>query len=175
MPDYRRVWVPGGTFFFTVNLLERRTRRLLVEHIEHLRAAFHDAQRARPFHVIAIVVLPEHLHCLWRLPEGDADNADRWARIKSGFSRRLPKTEYRSDVRIAKQERGIWQRRYWEHVIVDEEDLQYHLDYIHFNPVKHGHAARAADWPYSSLHRYIRSGELSADWACDPGGLMRRA
>lgn len=76
MPDYRRVWVPGGTFFFTVNLLERRNRRLLVEHIDHLRAAFSDAQRVRPFHVIAIVVLPEHLHCLWRLPEGDADNVD---------------------------------------------------------------------------------------------------
>ena len=88
MPDYRRVWVPGGTFFFTVNRLERRNRRLLVEHIDHLRAAFRDAQRARPFEVIAIVVLPEHLHCLWRLPEGDADNADRWARIKSGCSRR---------------------------------------------------------------------------------------
>lgn len=77
MPDYRRVWVPGGTFFFTVNLLERRNHRLLVEYFDHLRAAFRDAQRARPFHVIAIVVLPEHLHCLWRLPEGDADNADR--------------------------------------------------------------------------------------------------
>ena len=175
MPDYRRVWVPGGTFFFTVNLLERRNRRLLVEHIDHLRAAFRDAQRARAFEVIAIVVLPEHLHCLWRLPEGDADNADRWARIKSGFSRRLPKTERRSDARVAKRERGIWQRRFWEHMVVDENDLQTHFDYIHFNPVKHGYVARAVDWPYSSLHRYIDSGELSEDWACDPAVGMRRA
>lgn len=175
MPDYSRVWVPGGTFFFTVNLLERRNRRILVEHIDHLRAAFRDAQRARPFHVIAIVVLPEHLHCLWQLPEGDADNADRWARIKSGFCRRLPKTEHRSDVRVAKRERGIWQRRFWEHMIVDEEDLQNHFDYIHFNPVKHGHAVRAVDWPYSSLHRYIQSGELPADWACHSDAGIRRA
>ena len=175
MPNYRRVWVPGGTFFFTVNLLERRNRCLLVEHIDHLRAAFHDAQRARPFHVIAIVVLPEHLHCLWRLPEGDADNADRWARIKSGFSRRLPKTERRSDVRIAKRERGIWQRRFWEHMIVDEDDLQNHFDYIHFNPVKHGYVTRAVDWPYSSLRRYVDSGELAGDWVCGPGVGIRRA
>ena len=175
MPNYRRVWVPGGTYFFTVNLLERRKRRLLVEHIDHLRAAFRDARRARPFHVIAIVVLPEHLHCLWRLPQGDADNADRWARIKSGFSRRMPKTERRSDARIAKRERGIWQRRFWEHMIVDEADLQNHFDYIHFNPVKHGYVARAVDWPYSSLHRYIDSGELPVDWVCAPGDCVRRA
>lgn len=174
MPNYRRVWVPGGTFFFTVNLLERRNRRLLVEHIDYLRAAFRDTQRARPFPVIAIVVLPEHLHCLWRLPEGDADNADHWARIKSGFSRRLPKTERRSDVRIAKRERGIWQRRFWEHMIVDETDLQNHFDYIHFNPVKHGYVTRAADWPYSSLRGYIESGELAEDWACDPEDPTRR-
>jgi putative transposase len=168
MPDYRRVWVPGGTFFFTVNLLERRSQRLLVERIDMLRDAFREVQRTRPFDVIAIVVLPEHLHCLWRLPEGDADNADRWARIKSGFSRRLPKTEYRSATRISKRERGIWQRRFWEHMIVDENDLQSHVDYIHYNPVKHGYVSRAAEWPYSSVHRYIASGDLPADWACDP-------
>ena len=172
MPDYRRVWVPGGTYFFTVNLLERRHGRLLVEHVDRLRAAFRNAQRLRPFEVIAIVVLPEHLHCLWRLPEGDADNADRWARIKSGFSRQLSKTERRSDARIAKRERGIWQRRFWEHMIVDERDLQVHVDYIHFNPVKHGYVARAADWPYTSLHRYIASGELPEDWACDLDALI---
>jgi putative transposase len=174
MPNYRRLWVPGGIFFFTVNLLERRNRRLLVENIDHLRTAFRDAQRARPFHVIAIVVLPEHLHCLWRLPEGDADNADRWARIKSGFSRRLAKTERRSDVRIAKRERGIWQRRFWEHMIVDEDDLRTHFDYIHFNPVKHGYVTRAEDWPYSSLHRYMDSGGLreGRGWGAD-GGVWR--
>ena len=175
MPNYRRLWVPGGTFFFTVNLLERRHKRLLVEHIDGLRASFRDARRAKSFDVIAIAVMPEHLHCLWRLPEGDADNASRWARIKSGFSRRLPLGERRSDVRIGKRERGIWQRRFWEHMIVDEEDCQSHIDYIHINPVKHGYVRRAVDWPYSSLHRYVAAGQLPVDWACDPGLAIRRA
>ena len=174
MPNYRRIRVQGGMYFFTVNLLERRRCRLLEEGIDDLRAAFRDTQRARPFEMIAIVVLPEHLHCLWRLPEGDDDNADRWARIKSGFSRRIQKDERRSDSRIAKRERGIWQRRFWEHVIVDEEDLRNHIDYIHINPVKHGYVRRAVDWPYSSLHRYVASGQLSVDWACDPGLDMRQ-
>ena len=175
MPDYRRVWVPGGTFFFTVNLLERRHKRLLVEHVDHLRASFRDARRAKPFEVIAISVMPEHLHCLWRLPEGDADNASRWARIKSGFSRRLPLTERRSDARIEKRERGIWQRRFWEHMIVDEDDYRNHIDYIHINPVKHGYVRRAVDWPYSSLHGYVATRQLPADWACDPALSIRRA
>lgn len=174
MPNYRRVWLPGGTFFFIVNLPERRNRRLLVEHVDLPRVAFRDARRARPFHVIAIVVLPEHLHCLWRLPEGDAENADRWARIECGFTRRLSKAERRSDASVAKRERGIWQRRFREHMIMDETDLQNHYDYIHFKPVKHGYVARAKDWPYSSLRRYIDSGELAEDCACDPGvGIWR--
>lgn len=109
MPRYRREHVPGGTFFFTVNLLERR-RRLLVDHVDDLRASFRAARHAQPFKVIAIVILPDHRHCLWRLPEGDGDNAGRWARIKSGFCRRLPPVEDRSEVRVARRERGIWQR-----------------------------------------------------------------
>nr|WP_298127531.1 transposase [uncultured Pseudoxanthomonas sp.] len=133
MSNYRRVWVPGGTYFFTVNLLERR-RCLLVEHVDLLRDAFRAARAARPFHLRAIVVLPDHLHCVWRLPEGDADNANRWAQIKSGFSRALPAKERRSSRRIARRERGIWQRRYWEHLIRDDDDLRRHVDYVHINP-----------------------------------------
>ena len=106
MPRYRREHVPGGTFFFTVNLLERR-RRLLVDHVDELRASFRAARHAQPIEVIAIVILPDHLHCLWRLPEGDGDNAGPWARIKPGFCRRLPAVEYRSAVRIARRERGV--------------------------------------------------------------------
>ena len=106
MPNYRRVRVPGGTYFFTVNLLERR-RRLLVERVDDLRASFRAAQAARPFEMLAIVVLPDHLHCVWRLPTDDADNANRWAQIKAGFSRRLPQEEWRSERRIACRERGI--------------------------------------------------------------------
>ena len=164
MSRYRRMWVPGGTYFFTVNLLERR-RTLLVDRIDDLRAAFRVAHAARPFAIEAIVILPDHLHCLWRLPEGDADNATRWRHIKSAFSRRIPAGERRSPRRLYKAERGIWQRRFWEHLVTDENDFARHVDYIHINPVKHGHVARAADWPYSSIHGYIRHGWLPNDWA----------
>lgn len=118
--------------------------------------------------MIAIVVLPDHLHCVWRLPEGDADNANRWAQIKSGFSRALPAKERRSSRRIARRERGIWQRRYWEHLIRDEDDLRRHVDYLHINPVKHGHAARAVDWPYSSFRRWVAAGVYPMEWAAEP-------
>ncbi len=160
MSNYRRMRVPGGTYFFTVNLLERR-RQLLVERIGDLRASF---RAARAFDVLAIVVLPDHLHCLWRLRPGDADNANRWAQIKSGFSRRLPVDERRSATRTARRERGIWQRRYWEHLIRDDNDLRRHIEYIHFNPVKHGHAQRAVDWPHSSFRCWVERGDYPADW-----------
>ncbi|MGH8500536.1 MAG: REP-associated tyrosine transposase [Methylococcales bacterium] len=164
MSNYRRAWVPGGTYFFTVNLLERR-RCLLVEHIDALRAAFRDAYRARPFEIIAIVILPDHLHCVWRLPEGDADNSIRWSHIKAGFTRRLQIDEYRSPVRLAKRERGIWQRRFWEHLIKDEQDLIHHVNYIYINPVKHGEVSLASDWPYSSFHRDVKRGIYPENWA----------
>lgn len=167
MSNYRRVWVPGGTYFFTVNLLERR-RRLLVEHIDLLRDAFRAARAARPFHLLAIVVLPDHLHCVSRLPDGDADNANRWAQIKSGFSRALPIYERRSSRRIAHQERGIWQRRYWEHLVRDDDDLRRVVDDVHINPVKHGDVARAADWPYASFRRWVATGVYPLDWAVEP-------
>lgn len=173
MSRYRRAWVPGGTCFFTVNLLERR-RTLLVDQIDALRRAFREAQAARPFVIEAIVVLPDHLHCVWRLPDGDADNATRWRHIKTMFSRMVPNGERRSSRRLAKGERGIWQRRFWEHLIVDENDLQRHVDYIHFNPVKHGYVLRAADWLYSSLRRDISRGMVGEDWAVDDGGGGRR-
>lgn len=152
MPNYRRVRVPGGTYFFTVNLLER-DRRLLVEHIGALRQAFATARRARPFEIVAAVVLPEHLHWMWRLPPGDDDNATRWRQIKASFSRTIPATERRSARRVAKGERGIWQRRYWERLIRDERDFRAHVDYIHINPLKHGHVSRVVDWPHSTFHR----------------------
>lgn len=167
MPNYRRARVPGGTYFFTVNLLERR-RRLLVERADELRASFRAAQAARPFEMLAIVVLPDHLHCIWRLPGNDADNANRWAHIKAGFSRRLPWDEWRTGRRIVSRERGIWQRRYWEHLIRDDEDMRRHVDYIHWNPVKHGHAPCAAEWPYSSFRRWVMAGAYPMDWAMPP-------
>lgn len=170
MSHYRRVRVPDDTYFFTFNLLERR-RGLLVEHIDLLRDAFRAAKAARPFHLLAIVVLPDHLHCVWQLPDGDADNANRWAQIKSGFSRALPVKERRSSRRIARRERGIWQRRYWEHLIRDDDDLRRHVDYVHINPVKHGHAAHAGEWPCSSFRQWVAKGEYPVDWASEPIAL----
>ena len=164
--DYRRNFVPGGSFFFTVNLADRRLG-LLVEHVDYLRAAFRKVRQRHPFTVDAIVVLPDHLHAVWTLPEGDADFAMRWRQIKSGFSRSLPAVEQISRSRAAKGERGIWQRRYWEHTIRDEDDFIRHDDYVHINPLKHGHVRRVIDWPYSSFHRLVRLGIYPEDWAGD--------
>jgi len=152
MPQYIRAFVPGGTFFFTVNLLERR-RKLLTENIDKLPEVFKAARRRRPFTIEAIVILPDHLHCIWTLPSGEADFSTRWHDIKARFAAQIPKRERLSARRLQKGERGIWQRRFWEHVIRDESDYERHADYIHYNPVKHGHVKRVAAWPYSSFHR----------------------
>jgi len=167
MTNYRRNFVPGGSYFFTVNLADRRSR-LLAENIDLLRPAFCYTRERHPFTIDAIVVLPDHLHAIWSLPEGDCDFALRWRLIKSAFSRELPAGEHVSESRAAKGERGIWQRRYWEHTLRDEADLTRHVDYIHFNPVKHRHVSRVRDWPYSSFHRMVRLGICPADWA---GGI----
>ena len=167
MPDYRRFRVLGGTYFFTVNLLERKGD-LLVRHIADLREAVRKTKRERPFHIDAWVVLPDHMHTVWTLPPGDDDFSNRWKAIKIRFVQKLPRTERRSKVRVAKGERGVWQRRFWEHAIRDERDYAAHVDYCHINPVKHGYAKQVADWPYSSFHRYVKDGIYTADWA---GGM----
>ncbi len=166
MARYRRSFVPGGSFFFTVNLAEWRLR-LLTEYVGALRAAFRDARTTHPFAIEAIVILPDHLHAIWSLPEDDCDFATRWRLIKSGFSRALPRGERISESRRRKGERGIWQRRYWEHALRDERDFARHMDYVHFNPVKHGFVTRVADWPHSSFHRMVRLGVYPEDWAGD--------
>jgi putative transposase len=164
MSNYRRSFVPGGSYFFTVNLSDRR-KRLLVPHITELRAALAYVRARHPFEIAATVVLPDHLHAIWILPEGDADYALRWRLIKSAFSRTLPNNEKISASRAPKGERAIWQRRYWEHTLRDGKDFEHHVDYIHFNPVKHGYAGRVRDWPYSSFHRMVREGAYPHDWA----------
>jgi putative transposase len=166
MTDYRRDFLAGGAFFFTVNLADRRLR-LLTEQIESLRTAFREIRGQHPFKIDAMVVLPDHLHTVWTLPEGDADFATRWRLIKSAFSRSLPAAELISNSRAAKGERGIWQRRYWEHTIRDARDFARHVDYIHINPVKHRLVTRVKDWPYSSFHRMVRLGIVPEDWAGD--------
>jgi putative transposase len=168
MPDYRRAWHPGGTYFFTVNLLQRHSNALLTERIDSLRTSVELVRQRHPFKIHAWVVLPDHLHCVIELPDGDADFATRWRLIKAGFSKSLPKTEKRTEVRVGRRERGIWQRRYWEHLIRDEADYRAHIDYVHINPLKHGLVRRVADWPYSTFHRLVTAGMYSADWG---GGL----
>jgi putative transposase len=163
MTEYRRHYVPGGTFFFTVNIAER-SKSLLVDRIDALRMAFRTVKAELPFQIDAIVILPEHLHALWTLPAGDADYSTRWKRIKDAFTKAFPKTERRSASRMAKGERGIWQRRFWDHSIRDEADYARHFDYIHYNPVKHGWVRQVKDWPHSSFHRYVRQGLYPSDW-----------
>lgn len=177
MVNYRRNFVPGGTYFFTVALHDRGARRL-TEHAGELRDAFRRILRDRPFRIQAIVVLPEHLHTVWTLPPGDGDYPGRWKAIKSAFTRSLQKTGHPVPMRDDGSAL-IWQRHYWEHTIRDTDDLQRHIDYLHFNPVKHGWVERVADWPYSSFHRFVRQGSLPEDWGtgyapesdgCDPPG-----
>jgi putative transposase len=163
MPNYRRLFVPGGCWFFTVNLLDRRTS-LLTDNIDALRAATAWTMRRYPFRIEAFVVLPDHLHAIWTLPEGDAYFSTRWRMIKTRFARALPATERRDETRLARGERGIWQRRFWEHLIRDEDDFGRHVDYCTINPVKHGYVRRVADWPYSSFHRDVRRGLFTEDW-----------
>lgn len=156
MPRYRRLFIRGGTYFFTANLV-RRDSRLLVEHINALRTAYREAARRQPFETLAICVLPDHLHCIWTLPADDTDFPGRWRRIKTAFSRAVPRTVDPTSSRTP-GERGIWQRRYREHVITDSEDLAPHVEYIHHNPVKHGLVADVDEWPYSSWHRWMKNG-----------------
>ncbi|MFA6163847.1 MAG: transposase [Methylobacter sp.] len=168
MRTYIRSRLQGGIYFFTVNLAERGQNDLLLRNIDTLREAFRHTQQRHPFVIEAIVVLPEHLHCLWRLPEGDDDFSLRWRLIKAHFSRHIVSGERVSASRQRKNERGIWQRRYWEHLIRDDIDYQRHFDYIHYNPVKHGYVAKVADWPYSSFHRCVKRGIYPPDWAAPP-------
>ena len=164
MPNYRRAFVPGGCWFFTVTLLERR-QTLLVDRIAALREATAKTLHNRPCTIDAFVVLPDHLHAIWTLPPDDSDFSIRWRLIKSYFSRALPKRERISDIRAARNERGIWQRRFWEHMIRDEADYARHVEYCYVNPLKHGLVTRVRDWPHSSFHRDVRAGIVPVDWA----------
>jgi putative transposase len=164
MSNYRRALVPGGCFFFTVNLLERR-QTLLVDQIADEAVA--TTRQGHPFFIDAFVVLPDHLYTVWTLPQGDSDFSTRWRMIKSRFAKALPKQERLSAVRKARGERGIWQRRFWEHLIRDEADYARHVEYCYINPLKHRLVTQVRDWPYSSFHRDVRAGLFPEDWSGD--------
>jgi putative transposase len=170
MTQYRRNWTAGGTYFFTL-VAANRANGPLVNHITALRAAFRIVIAEYPFEIDAIVILPDHLHAIRTLPPGDSDYAMRWKKIKAAFSKHLPDTEPRSASRIAKGERGIWQRRYWEHTIRDDDDYRAHCDYVYFNPVKHGYVRAVSEWPHSTFLRFVERGVYSIDWGgVDNGG-----
>ncbi len=171
MVRYRRNRVQGGTYFFTVTLADRRSAAL-VDHIDKLRAAFRTTRQERPFTIDAVVILPDHLHAILTLPQGDADFSGRWRRIKGHFSTGM----IAAGAAIKRRGNGglaLWQRRYWEHTIRDDRDFERHVDYIHFNPVKHRLVKCVRDWPHSSFHLFVRRGILPADWAgeVNEGGL----
>lgn len=173
MPNYRRSPVAGGTYFFT--LTSYRRRPILTE--AALRHALRDAIRqtriAHPFDIDAWVLLPDHLHCVWTLPPDDADFSLRWSMIKRLVTQTCGNQFELAALpasRTQRKESAIWQRRFWEHQIRDDDDFARHVDYIHWNPVKHGLVAQVADWPYSTFHRYVAQAKLSADW----GGVMEQ-
>ena len=168
MPNFRRAFVPAGCWFLTANLLDRRST-LLTDQIEALREAARRTRERYPFQIDALVVLPDHVHAIWTLPEGDADFSMRWRLIKVQFSKSVPKTELLSKVRRARGERGVWQRRFWEHLIRDDDDYRRHVEYCYINPVKHGLVSRVCDWPFSSFHRDVAAGVVPEDWAGDFG------
>jgi putative transposase len=180
MPNYRRPKVTGATVFFTVCLADRSSN-LLVREIETLRKSVRAARVNRPFEIVSWVVLPDHMHCIWRLPAGDRDFSPRWGAIKgrfsiamrrAGFSPPPPVGWARGGVNPAlrrKGEIGLWQPRFWEHHIRDEADLSMHIRYCWMNPVKHGLVARPAEWPHSSIHRDIRLGRVNPEFG---GGVF---
>ncbi|OHB34879.1 MAG: transposase [Planctomycetes bacterium GWA2_40_7] len=172
--EYRRAWSPGGCFFFTVVTYKRQPILTIPENISRLRKAFAHVKHKRQFEIDGIVVLPNHLHSIWQLPEDDDDFATRWRLIKHFFSKSylsIEKIQNRS--RQSKNEKTVWQRRYWEHLIRGENDWQRHMDYIHYNPVKHGLVERACDWPYSSFERAVEQGLYERDWGTNEPDTLK--
>ncbi len=163
MSEYKRNYVKGGTYFFTVNLYSRN-KSYLVDHIDLLRNAVANVKQKHPFKINAWVVLPDHLHAVWTLPPGDADFSTRWREIKKSFTKSLPINEPLTLTQTKKGKRAIWQKRFWEHTITSQADYRHHIDYVHLNPLKHGLVSQVKDWPYSSFHRDVKNGLYPQDW-----------
>ncbi len=164
--QYRRAKIPGASYFFTLVTAQRQKLFADLENVNLLREAFRHVRQKRPFVVDAAVILPDHLHCIWTLPQHDADFPTRWRLIKTYFTKHCDK-KYRlfpNRARLKKQQQAVWQHRYWEHCLKDDADFTNHVDYIHYNPVKHRYVERPVDWVHSSIHVYIRRGILSEHW-----------
>ena len=172
--QYRRARIPGGTYFFTVVTYNRGKILCIPANVDLLREVFREVLIKHPFKIDAMVVLPDHLHCIWTLPQGDSDFSMRWRLIKSCFTRKCvdvkvgwverSETQQNLSSRLKKKEQPVWQRRFWEHLIKDDQDLISHVEYIHYNPVRHGLVKAPNDWKYSSFHRYVRDGVYDPKW-----------
>jgi putative transposase len=170
MPEYRRAILEGGTFFLTV-VTDLRRPLLATDNARRLlRAALEATQRGRPFTIDAIVVLPDHFHCIWTLPPGDHDFSTRMRLVKGRFTHAFLAAGGRetlsSPSRPRREERSVWQRRFWEHTLRNDAEFQRLCNYIHYNPVKHGHASCPHAWPYSSFQRFVAEERYEASWQC---------
>jgi putative transposase len=173
MPDYRRYFVPGGTYFFTLVSFERRPRFAGAAAIQQLRDAVAAVQHESPFHFAAAVVLPDHMHFLWTLPAGDTDYSRRIGKIKVHFTRSCAESNDHlvvSESRYKHRERDVWQRRFWEHTVTDEQQMEALINYIHYNPVKHGLVSCPHAWAASSFNRWVALGQYEATWGCSCKG-----
>lgn len=176
--QYRRAYHPGGSYFFTLVAADRRPILQSGEAVEILRKSFRQVMKKYPFSVDAAVILPDHLHCIWTLPSDDKDFSTRWRLIKTWFTKHCPK-DLRGEIsasRRKKNEQAIWQHRFWEHLLRNELDYRHHVEYIHYNPVKHGYVTQPCYWPYSSFQHYVRSGIYPSDWGfSDPQSELKMA
>lgn len=170
---YRRAFIPGATYFFTVVTEQCQPLFTSASAVDTLRNALRVVHATRPFQIDAMVVMPDHLHCIWTLPPNDGDFATRWRLIKTRFTKQSDPAlrPPPNHGRVAKRAQALWQHRYWEHLIRDETDMHRHIEYIHYNPVKHGLVTTPHDWPYSSFHRYVEAGVYTAEWGRDEIGF----
>lgn len=171
MPEYRRLRTKGASYFFTVVTHQRQPILCLPKSLEAMRGVFRDVADRRPFQTDAWVILPDHMHVVWTLPEGDSDYSSRWAIVKKELTKHLRSVvdtnPASTSSRVRHRDGAVWQRRFWEHQIRDERDCRAHLDYIHFNPVKHGLARTPKDWQCSSFHKCVAQGTYEEDWGSD--------
>ena len=173
--EYRRSKVQGGSYFFTVVTNQRQKILCHPDNIQLLRQSFRHVLNRYPFIIDAIVILPDHIHSVWTLPINDCDYSTRWRLIKSYFSRHCDR-KFQGLVNLSRQskkERGFWQRRFWEHQIQDEKDFNCHLDYIHYNPVRHGLVKAPQEWQYSSFHRYVQNKYYDLTWGANEEIILR--
>ena len=176
MSDYRRYFVAGGTYFFTLVTYQRRRLFQYERNVELLRTAITSVRNEAPFEINAAVILPDHMHFIWSLPPGDSDYSKRIGKLKARFTKAFytntEKKPITSESRAKHRESDIWQRRFWEHTITDEDEFQRLFDYIHFNPVKHGHATCPHAWKPSSFHKWVARGVLEEPWGCSCHGRL---